>query len=153
METSNTAHGSDPRAAQAALDDIASMRGRVARRITSPWWYRIGFGLTLAAVLVGFGIGGTALTTAAGFGGIAVMSGLATRFTRVTGVSLDRYASRPGAVFGIGVVVLVIAGLAVRSGVGQWWATLPFAAALVVFTVLMEPRIDADVRRRLRGGA
>lgn len=149
METYSSS-GPDPAAARSALNDVASARGRVADRVGSPWWYRVALGLSMALTFVALGVGGDVALLGAVIGGAGVPPVLTWAANRSTGVSLDRYRAGPAAVYLVGLFVLVGAGLWARYGLDVSWAMVVAGVGALLLTLVMEPRIDAAVRRDLR---
>lgn len=149
METYSSS-SPDPAAARSALDDVASAHGRVADRVGSPWWYRVALGLSMALTFVALGVGGNVTILGAVIGGIAVPTVLTWAAKHSTGVSLDRYRSGTAVVYMVGLVVLLGAGLWVHSGLDVPWAMVVAGIGALLLVLVMEPRIDAALRRDLR---
>jgi hypothetical protein len=149
-----------PEAAQASLQELTSARERIANRITSPWWYRVGAALCMASGLVGMSL----LTGNSGPGGPGYPGGfelmlvccigfpvLMWALHRSTGVSIDRYDE------GVARYELVMFALIAVGFLLQGWLRVPFALAAVgiVASVVqydIERRIDTSLRERVRVG-
>jgi hypothetical protein len=149
-----------PADALAALDDVRDARRRLAERVASPWWYRLGAGACTASLFVGVGLvtGRGADPDLEPFGTTMIVLGaiigpgmLLWALRRATGVSIERYASGMGAwyavVFGLFTVASV---LQIIAGVAGALATAGVVAFVV--TVDRERRIDALLRRRVQTG-
>lgn len=104
----------------------------------------------MALTFVALGVGGNVTILGAVIGGIAVPTVLTWAANRSTGVSLDRYRSGTAAAYVIGLFVLMGAGLWVRSGLDVSWAMVVAGIGALLLILVMEPRIDAAVRRDLR---
>lgn len=142
------------------LDDVARARSELADRVAAPWWYRLGAAASTMSIFVGLGftVGGAGMPTDDLTGMVVVVLGavigpalLLTALKNATGVSLDRYAS------GLGGWYVTVFGLVVAGFVLQVHADVPLAlpvAGVIAFgaTLVSERRIDALLRRRIRGG-
>lgn len=108
-------------------------------------------GLTMALTFAAIGVGGNVAILGAVTGGAVVSPLLTWAVSRSTGVSLDRYRwSGPVAAYMAGLFVLLSAGLWVRSGLDVSWAMVIAGIGALLLILVMEPRIDAAVRRDLR---
>lgn len=148
-----------PDDARRALEDVDNSRRSIARRISAPWWYRLGTAICTAGLFVGAG-----LTTAPGdepssLGALltvtlAVLAPLALlrALKRATGVSIDRYASGVGTWYA---AVFSLFGVALAIQVAAEVAFILPAAGAVAFvaTLILEQRIDAQLRERVQTGA
>lgn len=157
---------SNPRAtpddALVTLQELTDMRGRLAERITSPWWYRLGAAACTVSLFIGTGllvgrpeVGSSAESTSmllVVFGAILGPMALLAALKRSTGMSIERYAE------GLGTWYAIVFGLFALGFVLQAFAGVPFALSVAgvgafVATVLTERRIDDLLRRRVRDGA
>ncbi|WP_432507203.1 hypothetical protein [Kineococcus arenarius] len=153
--------GATPDDARAALQELAGTRRRLAERITSPWWYRLGAAACTASLFLGTGLlvgrpdAGSSTESASTllivFGAILAPMALLAALKRSTGVSIERYGE------GLGTWYAVVFGLFTLGFVLQAFAGVPFALPVAgigafVATVLTEQRIDDLLRRRVREG-
>lgn len=155
----------DPRAtpddALVSLQELTDVRRRLAERITSPWWYRLGAAVCTASLFIGMGLlvgrpeAGSSAESAAilliVFGAILVPMALLAALKRSTGISIERYGE------GLGTWYAIVFGLLVLGFVLQAFAGVPFALPVAgvgafVATLLTERRIDDLLRRRVRDG-
>ncbi len=151
--------GATPDDARAALQETTDARQRLAERIISPSWYRLGAASCTASMFVGMGLlvgrpeaGGStesASTLLILFGAILGPMALLWALRRSTGVSIERYGEGLGAWYVV-VFGLLLLGFSLQAFVGVPFA-LP-AAGVVAFvaTVVTERRIDDLLRRRVR---
>lgn len=154
-----------PEAAQASLQALTSARERIANRITSPWWYRVGTGLCMASGFVGMslimGNSGPGIPDGDSYpaGNLLIALGcclvpcvLIWALRRSTGVSIDRYGpGTPGRYDAITFLLLAVAFVL------QGWLGVPFAVAAAgvgafVLAYAKERHIDALLRERVRKG-
>ena len=153
-----------PEAAQASLQELTSARERIASRITSPWWYRVGAALCVASGFVGtsllIGNSGPGVPDGDSYpaGYVLVALGcciglpvLLWALHRSTGVSIDRYSQ------GMARHEIVMFSLIAVGFLLQGWLRVPFALAavgVVAFVVMYdnERRIDISLRERVRAG-
>ncbi|GAA1436904.1 hypothetical protein GCM10009616_37770 [Microlunatus lacustris] len=148
-----------PDDARVALQETTNAGQRLAERMTSPWWYRLGAASCTASMFVGTGLlvgrpeaGGStesASTLLIVFGAILGPLALLWALRRSTGVSIERYGE------GLGAWYVVVFGLLVLGFALQAFAGVPFAlsaagVAAFVATVVTERRIDDLLRRRVR---
>ncbi|MEU6717000.1 hypothetical protein ABZ897_36530 [Nonomuraea sp. NPDC046802] len=126
----------------------------MADGITSPWWYHVGLGLSLAFALASMSL------RFASFGVPGAMLAfflLTWALKRTTGLALDRYSATAGARRVSTVHVLTSLALVLPAAVLEWGfdviGALAVAGVLVgVLTVIMGYRVDEAVRRDLRAG-
>jgi hypothetical protein len=147
-----------PEAAQASLQELTTARERIASRITSPWWYRVGAALCMASGFVGMSllIGNSGPGGPGNSAGTVLIVGCCIGFPillwtlhRSTGVSIARYSE------GVARHELVIFSLMAVGFLLQGWLRVPFALAAVGVGVLVvqydiERRIDTSLRERVR---
>lgn len=156
---------SDPKAtpddALAALHELTDTRRRLAERITSPWWYRVGAGACTAALFIGAGLlvgrpeagssAESASTLLIALGAILAPMVLLAALKRSTGISIERYGE------GMGTWCATVFGLFALGFALQAFAGVPLALPIAgvgafVATVLRERRIDDLLRQRVRDG-
>lgn len=150
-----------PDSARAALRELTTVRGRIADRITSPWWYRVGVSLSTTCLFLGMGLvlgrpdpgsGAEAASSLLIASGACVAPiALLWALKRSTGVSIDRYSQ------GMAGWCIVMFSLLAVAFVLQQFVGVPFAlaaAGVVAFVVTYdrERRIDAPLRERVRAG-
>lgn len=151
--------------ADQTLQELTDVRRRLAERITSPRWYRLGAAACIASMFIGMGVlvgrpeAGSSAESAAilliEFGAILGPMALLAALKRSTGISIERYGEA------LGTWYAVVFGLLVLGFVLQAFAGAPFALPVAgvgafvatVFTVFTERRIDDLLRRRVRDGA
>lgn len=150
-----------PDAARATLLEIATAQERIADRVTSPWWYRLGAALSTACLFVGMGLvvgeldpsgraeAASSLLTA--LGACVAPVALLWALKRSTGVSIDRYS---GAMAGwyIAMFTLLAVGFVLQQVLDVTYALAGAGAVAFVVTLVNERRIDASLRERVRAG-
>ena len=150
-----------PNDARAALQEIIDTRRRLAERITSPWWYRLGAAACTASLFLGVGLlvgrpeAGNSTESASMllivFGAILAPMALLTALKRSTGVSIERYGEGLGTWYAV-VFGLFALGFVLQAFVGVALALPVAGIGAFVATVLTERRIDDLLRRRVRDG-
>jgi hypothetical protein len=148
-----------PDDALAVLRGLDDARGRLAERITSPWWYRLGAASCTASLFAGVGLmAGRSGTGGASesasmllimLGAVVVPAVLLWALKRSTGVSVARYAEGLGAWYAV-VVPLFALGFALQVLAGVPSALFVAGAGGFVATLVRERQIDALLRRRVR---
>lgn len=159
METEGS--GATSHEARVALRELADARLRLAERVTSPWWYRLGAASCTASLFVGTGLvvgrpqagSGTesASTLLVALGAVLAPLGLLWALRRSTGVSVERYDVGLGAWYVI-VFGLFLSGLGLQAFAGVHYALPVAGVGAFVATVVTEARIDDLLRRRVRAG-
>lgn len=144
-----------------ALRGGAQAQQELARRVTAPWWYKLGTALSTLAIFVGIGLfqGIPVLGTHETVGNAVVVVGaiigpavLLTALKNTIGVATDRYGDGLGwwyaIVFGLLALAFV---LEMSAGVS---VAFPVAGAVAfVVTLLTERHIDTVLRRRIAAPA
>lgn len=148
-----------PDSARTALQDLGAARERIAVRISSPWWYRVGIALCTACMFVGMGLlvgrpaPGSGVEAASMslivLGACVAPIVLLWALNRSTGISIDRYSQ------GMAGWYIVTFSLLVVAFVLQAFLHVTFAlvaAGLVAYVVTYdrECRLDALLRERVR---
>lgn len=148
-----------PDDALATLQGLNSARQRIADRLTSPWWYRLGAALCTASLFVGTGLvvgvadpsrstetwSSLLVVLGAVVAPFALLSGL----KRSTGVSVDRYAQGLGAWYAV-VFTLFAVAFALQQFAGVAHALTVAGAGAFLATLLTERHIDALLVDRVR---
>lgn len=140
-----------------ALNEVARVRTKLARRVGAPWWYRWGLAAAVLAIFVGMGVAGMGTGTYENetlgislvlVGGILTPIALLTALKNTTGVSIDRYAE------GLSKWWLLLLALLILSFALQTFANVPYAlmvggAFAFVTAAVMERRINQMLNDRL----
>ncbi|WP_147397442.1 hypothetical protein [Amycolatopsis panacis] len=152
-----SSESSQSAAARAALDNVDAARRQMASRLTSPWWYHPGIGLSFGLAFASATIGWEYIPYGVIIGLTLLPTVLTTVARRVTGVSIDRYRSTPSArwsvlVYALLFVVLAGAGIALQWGADLRWAMAGCGALVFVLTVYFGRRIEAALVRDARSG-
>ncbi|MGX1975457.1 hypothetical protein [Streptomyces kronopolitis] len=153
MENSTgNSHGLDAGSAREALDTVATSWARAAVHVTSPWWYHVGMGVTLALLFlsVSLRMGSWAVPLLVG---VMILLDLAVR--RTTGVSFARYTATPRATMLFGIyamasVLAVVTGMYLEYGAGVHWAIAGAGLVVGVLTIALGFRVDAIARHDIR---
>ena len=150
-----------PDDARAALQEITDTRRRLAARIASPWWYRLGAAACTASLFLGVGLlvgrpeAGSSTESASTllivFGAIFAPMALLAALKRSTGISVERYSEGLGTWYAV-VFGLFALGLVLQAFVGVPLALPVAGVGAFVATVLTERRLDDLLRRRIRDG-
>ncbi|QCB94795.1 hypothetical protein [Cellulomonas shaoxiangyii] len=158
MESSPNATPADAQAALRRLDDA---RERLAERITSPWWYRLGAAACTASMFVGAGLivgrpaSGSSAESASMMlivlGAIVAPMVLLWALRRSTGMSVERYAEGMGTWYAV-VFGLFAVGFVLQAFAGVPWAMTVAGVGAAVATVVRERSLDGLLRRRVRAG-
>ncbi|GAA4815538.1 hypothetical protein GCM10023232_09120 [Sphingosinicella ginsenosidimutans] len=142
----------DPRE---AIEIVHRARERIAARNPSPAWYAPIYGLLCGALVAGGGspqpwgmlvVGGSVL-------GLGL---LYRAWSDRAGISLNGY--RPGRTRTIAIslafllVLFMVGGLALRTGLGWWWAPIAFGLVTVPIAALGSSLWDRAWRAELTGG-
>ncbi|MFD5734587.1 hypothetical protein ACFWIY_17375 [Streptomyces sioyaensis] len=148
----------DPATARAALDDVSAARTRVADRITSPWWYHPGIGLSLAFAFASPSIDWDLIPYGVILGVGLIPMFLAFLLKRSTGVGVDHYMATGGTRRLSMRYSLLLAGLIVTGGVLQWavglrWAMAACGVAAFLLTAFTGHRIEQALHRDVRDSA
>ncbi len=147
--------------ARAALEESTGAQQRIAARVTSPWWYRLGAGLCTASLFIGTGLvvgragpgdgAETASTLLVVVGAIVGPIALLSALKRSTGVSVDRYSDGMGAWY-VTVFALFALAFALQQFAGVPVALPVASIGAFVVTVLSERRLDTRLRLRVQAG-
>ena len=126
----------------------------MADSITSPWWYHVGLGLSLAFALASMSLRFASYGVPGAMLAIFLLSWV---LKRSTGVALDRYSATPGArrvstIYTPVDLTLVLAAAVLEWGFGVVGALAAAGVLVGVLTVVMGHRVDEAVRRDLRAG-
>lgn len=154
LESNDAANRHD---AHESLQHIHHSRDKLAQRMTTPWWYKLGAALAIFAGFAGIGLvtegPGTATYESAGnlaviLGAIIIPALLLAVLKRTSGVVTDRYVKDArwwyALVFG-----LLIAALVLQSYAGVPYALIFAGVLAFVATLFRERHVDTLQRRRL----
>jgi hypothetical protein len=154
MESNDSTNWQD---AQESLQRIHHSRDKLAQRITTPWWYKLGAAFAIFAGFLGIGLvtegPGTATYESAGnlavaLGAVIIPALLLVALKRTTGVVTDRYVKDSGWWYTI-VFGLLLVGLVLQAYAGVPFALI-LAGVLAFFaTIFRERHVDTLQRRRL----
>lgn len=130
------------------------VRARLARRLTTPWWYKAFSGAIVALLFVGVGMAfdnfpfGDA-TTGSMLVAVSVVSAptaLLWVLRQSTGASVDRYQGVWGAASLLLIALLVVC-IAAQALLQVDWALVAGAGVGFLLTYALECRTDAALRR------
>lgn len=148
-----------PDDALTTLQELDSAQQRLADRVASPWWYRLGAALCTASLFVGTGLvvgksdpSGAAETWSSLLvvvGAVVAPLALLAGLKRSTGVSVDRYAQGLGAWYAV-VFTLFAVAFALQQFAGVPHALIVAGVGAFLATLLTERRIDALLVDRVR---
>lgn len=142
--------------AHESLRRVNQSRTKLAQRVTTPWWYKLGAALAVFAAFAGIGLvtegPGTGTYESAGnlaviLGAVLIPALLLALLKRTTGVVTDRYTKDSrwwyAVIFGLFIVALIL----------QSYAEVPFAlifAGVLAFLVTLFRERHVDALQRCR---
>ena len=137
--------------ARASLEDVRRMEADLADRLVTPWWYYPGMGLVEALIVSSLAFPDS-LRTPALVIGVAGFVLLIRNYQRLTGLGMSNQYFALARGWSVALLVVVTVAIVVGLLVDQPVVTAATAVVVFVATVVLGPRADTAIRKRLRDG-
>ena len=140
-----------PEEARASLEDVRRMEADLADRLVTPWWYYPGLGLVEALIVssMAFPDWWARAAQAIGLAGFVL---LIRSYQRLTGLGMSNQYFALARGWSVALLVVVTVAIVVGLLVDQPVVTAATAVVVFVATVVLGPRADTAIRKRLRDG-
>lgn len=140
-----------PDEARASLEDVHRMEADLADRLVTPWWYYPGMGLVVALMVSRMAFPDSLRTPAL----VIALAGfvlLIRNYQRLTGLGMSNQYFALARGWSVALLVVVTVAIVVGLLVDQPVVTAATAVVVFVATVVLGPRADTAMRKRLRDG-